>query len=86
MDEMKETLVEQEQPALEQAPVDIAKIIEELKEGGLSDEQVLEALAKMVEEGKIAEQDLEKAKELLANAMGEEKAQAEKLFGVENLL
>lgn len=60
--------------------MELEKIITDLKEQGLEEEQILEALQKMVEEGKLAEEDLQKAKEIL---MKQEKTDAGKLFGLE---
>ena len=60
--------------------MELETLIADLKEQGLENEQILEALAKMVEEGKLAEEDLAKAKEMLE---AEEKEQAGKLFGLE---
>jgi len=60
--------------------MELEKIITDLKEQGLDEEQILIALQKMVEEGTLAEEDLEKAKKLL---LEQEKEEASKLFGLE---
>lgn len=66
----------------EENHLDLEKVIEDLKEKGLSNEQIMEAMANMVKEGKLAEEDLEKAKAILDGQQNEEKSEASKLFGV----
>lgn len=62
--------------------VDVLEICKGLLEKGLSHEEALAEVAKMAEEGKIAEEDLAKAKEFLDKAASDEKAEAERLFGL----
>ena len=61
---------------------DVLEICKALLEKGLSHEEALAEVAKMAEEGKIAEEDLAKAKEFLEKAADDEKAEAERLFGL----
>lgn len=75
--------IEKKEELVEEAPkIDIEEILKSLKEEGLSDEEIDKALKTMVEEGKIGEDDYVKAHELLENGANEEKAEAEKLFGL----
>ena len=60
--------------------MDIQKIVDELKYKGLKDEELIKALEQMVAEDKITTEDLDNAKEYLANLDEREKAQ--KLFDV----
>lgn len=68
------------------APADVAKIIEDLKSQNLSDEQIMAALEKAVQDGKLSAEDLEKAKQILANGGAnndaQEEQEAEKMFGM----
>lgn len=60
--------------------MEIQKIVDELKYKGLKDEELIKALEQMVAEDKITTEDLDNAKEYLANLDEREKAQ--KLFDV----
>lgn len=63
--------------------MEIENLMQDLKQQGLSGEQILQSLQKMVEEGKMNADDLEKAKQML-NPMNleQEKVKAENLFGM----
>jgi hypothetical protein len=62
----------------------IEEILNDLKNQGLSDEEIISSLEKMLEEQKITEEDFAKAKELLLNVKEEmNKEEAQKLFGLD---
>lgn len=82
MDNENQEAAQQQPPA---APADVAKIIEELKSQNFTDEQIMAALEKAVQEGKLSPEDLEKAKQILANGANndaQEEQEAEKMFGM----
>ena len=60
--------------------MEIQRIVDELKDKGLKDEELIKALEQMVAEDKITTDDLDNAKKYLANLDEREKAQ--KLFDV----
>ena len=62
--------------------VDVIELCKTLREKGASEEDILAELANLVKEGKLAEEDLAKAKEYLAKAASDEKAEAERIFGM----
>lgn len=55
------------------------KLIEELRDRGLKDEEIIPALEKLAQEGKLSPEELEEAKKLLEE---NEEQEAEKLFGL----
>ena len=55
------------------------KLIEELRNRGLKDEEIIPALEQLAQEGKLSPEELEEAKKLLDK---EEEQEAEKLFGL----
>ncbi len=65
-----------------QPRIDVVELCETLREKGASDDDILAEVAKLVEEGKLAEEDLAKAKEHLEKAASDERADAERLFGM----
>lgn len=60
----------------------IEQIIDEMREKNMADDQILAAIEQMAKEGKIAQEDIAKAQEYLKKANGDEKADAEKMFGM----
>lgn len=62
--------------------IDVIELCKTLRDKGASEEDILAELANLVKEGKLAEEDLAKAKEYLAKAASDEKAEAERLFGM----
>ena len=62
--------------------IDVIELCKTLREKGASEEDILAELANLVKEGKLAEEDLAKAKEYLAKAASDEKADAERIFGM----
>lgn len=62
--------------------VDVIELCKTLRDKGASEEDILAELANLVKEGKLAEEDLAKAKEYLAKAASDEKADAERIFGM----
>ena len=62
--------------------IDVIELCKTLREKGASEEDILAELAGLVKEGKLAEEDLAKAKEYLAKAASDEKADAERIFGM----
>ena len=67
--------------------MNIEQLIADLKSQGLDNEKIIASLEQMVQEGKMSPEDLEKAKAMLSNSSmeqspEEEKADAEKLFGM----
>lgn len=65
-----------------QPQLDVIELCKTLREKGASEEDILAELADLVKEGKLAEEDLAKAKEYLAKAASDEKAEAERVFGM----
>lgn len=63
----------------ENAPIAMEKLIEELRNRGLRDEEIIPALERLAQEGKLSPEELEEAKKLLDK---EEEQEAEKLFGL----
>lgn len=65
--------------------MELEKIIEELKAKGNDEDSIIVSLQEMVKEGKLTEEDLERAKQLLAggDTEDEEKKQAAQIFGLE---
>ena len=55
------------------------KLIEELRDRGLKDEEIIPALEELAQEGKLSPEELEEAKKLLEE---NEEQEAEKLFGL----
>lgn len=55
------------------------KLIEELRNRGLKDEEIIPALEKLAQEGKLSPEELEEAKKLLEES---EEQEAEKMFGM----
>lgn len=69
--------------------MNIQQLIDDLKQQGLENEQILQSLEQMVQEGKIQPEDLEQAKQLLMGGEqppqddpAKEKEEAGKLFGL----
>jgi DNA-binding transcriptional regulator PaaX len=62
--------------------IDVIELCKTLQEKGASEEDILAELVDLVKEGKLAEEDLAKAKEYLAKAASDEKAEAERVFGM----
>ena len=62
--------------------IDVIELCKTLQDKGASEEDILAELANLVKEGKLAEEDLAKAKEYLAKAASDEKADAERIFGM----
>ena len=69
----------QEEQRVEQE-VNIEEIVASLKQQGLGNDEILNALSEMLKEGKITEEDFQKAKDMLE---GEERETASDLFGVD---
>lgn len=65
-----------------QPQLDVIELCKTLRDKGASEEDILAELANLVKEGKLAEEDLAKAKEYLAKAASDEKADAERIFGM----
>lgn len=61
---------------------EVEKLVMELKQQNLTDEQIAEALEKMAKEGKLSAEDLASAMDCLKRLSGEEKESAEKMFGM----
>lgn len=76
--------IKQETPAVqEEQESKIEGIVKQLLESGASPEQVIASLENLATTGEITPEELEQGKEIIASLMQEEKADAEKMFGLE---
>ena len=65
-----------------QGGVDIEAIVKDLFDKGADKDEIIVALNKMKEEGKISDEEVKRGVDLIEKIEGDERAEAEKLFGL----